>query len=249
MRCRTAPAVLLSVLAALVLTTSHVHAAGFDLRWNSCAADGGVSNQDFACDTDEGTHKMVAAFTLAQPLTNMFRFDAVIDIIVADHAVVPPLWEIFGCHSFGLQADATADPLAVNCDDFGAGAGAAVISTMNSDGTIAPADAASHRRILAVGGVNPPGVTLDADQEYFLFNLVLDHTSTTGPEACAGCSMPVCIVLNEIRLTTTTPSETTLTEASTPGLNFATWQQGTGADCMAVPVKHTTWSRVKGMYR
>src|SRR5262245_26126409 len=114
MRCRTAPAVLLSLLAAFVLTPSHVHAAGFDLRWNACAADGGVSNQDFACDTDEGTHKLVAAFTLDQPLTNFFLFESVIDIIVADNAVVPPWWEIFGCHTFGLQADATADPAAVN---------------------------------------------------------------------------------------------------------------------------------------
>ena len=239
----------LTSLATLALHSSTATAAGFDLRWDACAADAGVSNQAFACDTDDGSHTMIASFRLDQPITGMFLFEAVIDIIVADSQPVPPWWEIFDCHFFGLQANSTIDPLAVNCADFGGGLGASVVSTMNHDGSIAPADTASHRRVIVVGGVDPPGVNLAANQEYFVFNLVLDHTTTMDPGSCAGCTQPVCIVLNSIRITNSAFSVTTLGAPQVPGGNFATWQGGVGANCQAVPVRRATWGAIKSLYR
>lgn len=241
---------LLATLTAITLYASSASAAGFDLRWTACAADGGVSNQSFACDTDAGTNTMVASFKLDQPITGMFFFEAVLDIIVANNQTVPPWWDILnGCHFFGLQADATIDPGAVNCADFGAGQGAAVLSNINHDGTIAPADTASHRRIFVVGGVDPPGVNLAANQEYFVFNLVLDHTTTMDPGSCAGCALPVCIVLNSIRLMDTAFTPVVLGSAQVAGSNFATWQGGSGANCSAVPARRATWGAVKSLYR
>ena len=250
MRSRTAPSVLFASLAALMMSASHVHAAGFDLRWDACGADGGVANKTFACDTDDGSQTMVASFMVDQPITGLFLFEAVLDLIVANHQAVPAWWDNNNCRMFAVSADANYDPASVNCADWSGGLGAAVMSGYHSGGTIAVGDTASHRRMTLIGGVNPPGVNLVANQEYFLFNVVVTNSSTTDPGGCAGCNVPVCIVLNSIRLANTSAQTlVTLTTPLSPGVNFATWQGGTGADCMAVPVKRTTWAAVKGLYR
>jgi hypothetical protein len=233
-----------------VLPAPSANAAGFDLRWNACGADGGVANQSFACDTDDGTHTMVASFMLDQPISGMFLFEAVLDLIVAGDQPVPAWWDNNDCRMFAISADANYDPSSVNCDDWSGGTGAAVMSGYHSGGTIAPGDTASHRRMTLIGGVNPPGVALAADQEYFLFNVVVTHSSTLDPDACAGCDVPVCIVLNSIRFANVSAQTlTTLTTALSAGSNFATWQGGSGANCMAVPAKRTTWGAVKSLYR
>ena len=241
--------VLLATLLALVLHTPIATAAGFDLRWNACAADNGVANKDFACDTDDGSHTVVASFILDQPLTGVFLAEAVLDLIVAGNQPVPAWWDINDCRQFALYADANYDPGSVNCDDWPGGLNGAAMSGYTSAGTIAPGDSASHRRMTVIGGVSSP-VSLDADQDYFVFNLVLMNSSTVDPGACAGCTVPVCIVLNSITLRSLSFQElATLSTPVTPGGNFATWQGGTGANCLSVPARRTTWSAVKSLYR
>jgi hypothetical protein len=57
-------------------------------------------------------------------------------------------------------------------------------------------------------------------------------------------------VLNSITLRNMSFQElATLTTPVTPGGNFVTWQGGTGANCLAVPAKRTTWGAVKSLYR
>lgn len=245
-------AALFAAFASLCLQAPAASAAGFDLRWNACAADGGAANRSFACDTDEGTNTLVASFRLDQPITGMVFFDAVLDLIVANDQVVPPwwgLWEFSDCRVGALFGDVTIDPAAVNCADWSGGTGDGGVTGYNSDGSIAPGDAASHRRILVAGIVNTPGVDLAANQDYFLFNVHISNSSTTGEFGCAGCSLPVCIVLNSIRLSTVSAGVTTLATPTSPGNNFATWQGGSGADCMAVPTRQATWGAVKSLYR
>lgn len=242
--------VLLATLLVFVLHTPTATASGFDLRWDACAADAGVANKNFACDTDDGSHTMVASFMLAQPITGLFFAEAVIDLIVAGNQPVPAWWDFNDCRLFALSADATPDPAAVNCGDWSGGTGAAVMSSYTSAGTIAPGDSASHRRGTVIAGVNPPGVNVAANTDYFLFNLVLVNSGTLDPGGCAGCSVPVCIVLNSIRFADTAFQEiTTLSAPTAPGSNFATWQGGAGANCLSVPAKRTTWGAVKSLYR
>ena len=250
MRRRGASPALLAPLLALTLFTTTAFAAGFDLRWDACAADAGVSNKNFACDTDDGTHTMVASYTLDQPISGFFYFEAVVDLIVAGSQPVPAWWDFNNCRLFAMNADATYDPSAVNCADWPGGGGAAVSSGYHSGGSISSADSASHRRMIVIGGVDPPVVLLTANQDYFLFNLVLVNNFTLDPGSCAGCTVPVCIVLNSIRfLDTSLQPLTTLTAPTLPGTNFATWQGGSGANCSAVPTRRATWGAVKSLYR
>lgn len=255
MRCRNISLAPLSVLAlATVLVigptlfTAPASAAGFEFRWNQCAADGGVSNLNFACNDDVSTHTVVASFTLGQAVPQVIQVQAVVDFIVADGQPVPPWWDFAGCHASALDADADIDPAAVNCADWSGATGVAVVTSFNQDGNIALGNAASHRRIEVTGAVPAP-VNLPANQAFFLFNLDFDSINTTGPSGCAGCNVPVCIVLNSIRFLSTATGVTTLANASTAGSNFATWQGGAGANCQAVPVRRSTWARVKEQFR
>ena len=242
-------ATLLATLLVFVLHLPPATAAGFDLRWDACAADAGVANKNFACDTDDGTHTMVASFILDQPITGLFAADVVLDLIVAGNQPVPAWWDFNDCRLFALSADATFNPASVNCSDWYGGQGGAAMSSYTSAGTIAAADSASHRRMTVISGVNPP-VNLSPGQDYFLFNLVLVHSATVDPGACAGCTVPVCIVLNSIRFLNSSFQElASMSSPATPGSNFATWQGGAGANCLAVPARRTTWGAVKSLYR
>ncbi len=239
----------LAAIAALSLAAPRVSAEGFDLRWNSCASDGGAANENFACDTDAGTHVLVGSFQLDQPITGLVFVEVVLDFIVADHQTVPPWWEFFDCHVASLSADAAINPSATNCSDWSGGNGIGAIYGFNHEGSIAPADTASHRRVMVAAAADVPGVNLAANTDYFLFNLNIDNFSTTDPGGCAGCAQPVCVVLNSLRFTTASAQVTTMTNARVAGSNFATWQGGSGASCASVPVKRATWGAVKARYR
>jgi hypothetical protein len=251
-RRKSSPALLaLAVLfAALALEAPAARATGFDLRWDACAADAGVSNKNFACDTDLGEHRLVASIRLDQPLTDVIFFDAVLDFIVANSQVVPPWWEWFDCRQGVLGGDATLPAGASNCVNWHGGSGLAGVGDFNHEGTIAPADTASHRRIVSFGAhVGTPYPDLAANQDYFLFNVIMFNYFTTGPSGCAGCTLPVCIVLNSIHFNPQSANELLITSANSPGSNFATWQGGSGANCMNVPVRQATWGAVKALYR
>jgi len=242
---------LAALLAASSLAPPAASATGMDLRWDECAADAGVSNKNFACDTDAGEDRLVVSIRLDQPLTDVIFFDAVLDFIVADNQVVPPWWEWFDCRQGLLFGDANIYAGATNCVSWHSGSGLAGVGDFNHEGTIAPADTASHRRIVAFGAHL---LTLDypdliANQDYFLMNVLINRIGTTGPGGCAGCSVPVCIVLNSVHINPQSVNELLITTANSPGSNFATWQGGAGANCMSVPVKQATWGAVKALYR
>jgi hypothetical protein len=204
---------------------------------------------DFACDNDIVTNVATASFKLDQPLSGVVLVEAVIDVIIANSQPVPPWWEFFGCRLGGIDADTDIHPGAVNCTDWSQAQGIAVVAGYNHDGSIAPADTASHRRILVSAVVSAPGKDLAANTDYFLLNFDLDALNTTGPTGCAGCAVPACLVLNSLRFLTSSAAVVTLESPNTPGGNFVTWQGGAGASCALVPVRRTTWGLVKSMYR
>lgn len=247
---RLAPLAVVLVLSAVAMPAPSANAAGMNFRWSACAGDGGTSNRDFACDTDVGTNVVVASFLLDQPITGLFAIFSVVDMIVANDQVVPAWWEVFdftGCRLGSLTADATIDPSAVNCVDWMQGAGAGGLIGWDHTGTVAPADTASHRRFKLVSGHDPPGVDVVANQEYFAFNLIIDNVNTTG--GCAGCTLPVCLVLNSMQTINMTSEVAFITTGTFAGSNLATWQGGSGANCASVPTRRVTWGRVKALYR
>ena len=80
-----------------------------------------------------------------------------------------------------------------------------------------------------------------------------------GLGACAGCQIPVCLMLNGIKVATSSPlagTDVVLTAADAPNSDFVSWQGGgspttiVGTGCpAAVPTHNATWGAVKAMYR
>jgi hypothetical protein len=105
--------------------------------------------------------------------------------------------------------------------------------------------------VLKIALAVPPGAEADllANTEYFSCNITIDHAKTVGTGACAGCSGSVCLVLNHFVVATPIPGNNmNLFGGTTPGSDMAHWQ-GSGADCLLVPVKNKTWGEVKALYR
>jgi hypothetical protein len=87
-----------------------------------------------------------------------------------------------------------------------------------------------------------------AGTEYFLAHVRIDNARTTGAGACGGCSEPVC--LNFTRLMILRPAGS-LNDAvlTTQGAGSRVSWQGSGGDCMVVPVRSTSWGAIKSLYR
>jgi hypothetical protein len=171
--------------------------------------------------------------------------ELVIDVDVAAD-VLPEWWRMDpgGCRDGGWQADATPP---ASCDDPWTGLGAA-----SSQGWLpgSPGGSARHGRLLVAASAIPGELaTLSADVGYAACRVRLRTNNTL---TCEGCSTPACLVFNSLlirRATGASVEEIFLATPESPGLNMVQWQAGTGADCLSVPVRRTTWGAVKALYR
>src|SRR5262249_32926734 len=85
--------------------------------------------------------------------------------------------------------------------------------------------------------------------EYFDFIFRINNTKTAGLGACAGCQDPVCLVLNEVLLTSNNSGDLKMTSPASS--NYATWQGGFPGDpnCLVTPTTNKTWGQLKSIYR
>ena len=89
---------------------------------------------------------------------------------------------------------------------------------------------------------------LFAAQEYFAFNANINNAKSVGTGNCAGCSTPVCIVLNSINVVAGAATHDLVSGGATAAdSDKATWQ-GVGPSCALVPTKNATWGQVKALY-
>jgi hypothetical protein len=165
-------------------------------------------------------------------------------------ATLPAWWafkNLGTCRALALSVTPTVPGTAVNCIDEFAGQATAGIGAYNIG-----FGGANRARIVIAEAVPASALTLvDPSGEYFSINVSVNNTKSTGTGSCAGCSTPVCIVLNSIKLTA---GGGDLDEfiGTSPGTNYVTWQGGAigGGGCpAATPAKVTTWGAVKSLYR
>lgn len=247
------PALLLGV-ALLAATPAHA-ARGLNLSWSRCHGEGvGTQNRTFACDTNDGTEVLVGSFVMNEPLAQVSGNEVVIRLISQDDPL--PAWWDFknagSCRQTSLTFNTTEDPSDVVCADWAQGGSTGGIGSYSNGfpDSIDPSLTSRYRRVTLALAV-PPSALMDLqpDIEYFSFNLVVDHAKTVGTGACGGCSGAVCLVFNSINITTPVlANDIYFFGGTTPGSDMAHWQ-GTGAECLLVPVKSKTWGEVKAMYR
>ena len=97
---------------------------------------------------------------------------------------------------------------------------------------------------------------LEADLEYYGFQLVLSRANTVGPGACEGCGPGACILMQEIRVM---QADGSFERCNSPlqGQGVV-WQCGSAGGghvigCSftrcATPSAATSWGQIKGLYR
>ena len=246
----------MGVVAAMLCVASAASAAGINLSWNNCAGEGtGTNNKTFACASNAGSNLLVTSFVLGADLAQVNGNELVIDVLTSA-ATLPDWWafkDVGTCRQTSLGFNATANAADVVCIDWGAGQSAGGIGAYSQElGTIDPSLLAQHRRLKIAVAVPLSAIAdLTADTEYFSCNVTVNNAKTVGTGSCAGCNLPMCVVLNSVRVTVLTGGGTLdalLGAGTSPGSNIVTWQ-GAGPDCQAVPTRNTTWGAVKALYR
>jgi hypothetical protein len=257
-----------TVLAAVALAGFAPRAsmaAGVNLGWSDCGPAGQV-DRTFACGTNAGTNLMVGSFDPPVPLTQVVAIEAVVDLI-SQSLTLPDWWKVKNppgklgfCRNGALtgNADFTGGPF--TCVDLFAGGASGGIGAMlypfpaNPNLTTGSfADSLRWARINMVYAIPQPGPTLAVDPgiQYYAFKLSVSNAKSTGVGSCAGCAEPVCIVLNQIRLSQ--PLGVGNFDVTTPiagQTRTITWQGGPGqSTCDLVPTRRATWGQIKSLYR
>ena len=238
----------IGVLCCTVALSQKAHGAGINLFWDECGP-AGVSNKSFACDRNGGEDILIASFVLPKDVPDFVGILAQVDIRTP--GVLPDWWRHgdrlrFGdeCRdTSGLNVLAEFENLSVCVDPY---------RGIRTSGYAYDVEFFSEDRArLRFQCAMEPKMTnaLVVDEEYYGFQMILLHDKAVGEEACAGCALPACIVLNEVRVSPASViPEVVLTNPERQ--NYAKWQEEAIPHCPeATRVPPTTWGRVRALYR
>jgi hypothetical protein len=232
----------------LLALSATVAAAGTcNLYWNDCVGNGGVTNKNFACGSNAGSNAAAGSFILTTGMTDFVAVEIVMDL-EAENPVVPDWWV------FSPQAGACRGSALSITFDFSvfANVNAACTDPFNAvaQGGLANYTVTGARaRIIGVGAVASEGAQVVVPAtEYYGFRLSINNTKSTGVGSCAGCNIPVAVVLNSLKAVGLAAAsvEDNFTAAQSQCI---TWQSAGPATCLATPVQNRTWGQVKSLYR
>ena len=259
---------ILGVTMASLIAASAAMAgpSGVNLAWTKCFGEGSpITNKNFACASNAGTNLLVCSFTPANGSATVNGNEVVIDILTTSSTAADAAtgwWSMKNvgtCRPTSLSVNGSADAGNTVCLDEFAGQSTTGIGAWSqtvpvTGWSIGAGDVANHWRLKIAVAV--PGTALaavDNTGEYFSVNVSVNNAKSTGVGSCAGCSDPVCIVLNSINLTAGGGANDELIgNALAAGSNIVTWQGGVGggtASCAAVPTHNKTWGAIKSLYR
>jgi len=239
---------------ALVLLATAVRAeSGTNLRWDSCVGDAGTQNKTFSCDTNTGSDVLVCSFEVGAEVLQASGQEVVIDL-VASAATLPAWWafkNVGTCRQLSLTMNTALPLAAVVCSDWSSGQSLGGIGAYNIGWVLGPGSA----QIKIATAVPVESLAhLVPGTEYFSCNVVINHAKTVGTGACAGCSVPMCIVFDSDKITTPVAANNVLLTggANGPSSFFATWQGPTGPAPVGcpypVPTLRSSWGAVRALY-
>lgn len=221
---------------------------GLFLSWNDCPpAPGSASNLDALCQVNVSGQALVVAFTLAQAIDDVVAVEITIDVQHAQDPM-PPWWRFApgGCREGALSA--RSEFTGSTCVDFWQGHGTSSPPVTYEIGQ--PRGQMSQARIVvAIARAPTEPVRLEAGPMYYAAEIEISNERTS---LCSGCAAGACLVLNSLnigRLPGAPGGDYFVQQAGSGNANWATWQGGGGASCMAVPVRRQSWGRLKSLYR
>jgi hypothetical protein len=241
---------------------------GVNIRWDNCYDDGGALNKGFACDTNLGSERLVVSFVLDAAKSNVSGHEIVVDLTTTG-PTLPSWWQLKNlgtCRQTSLGFSLGVPPGTANCQDWAGGEAAGGIGAY----TIGFATPATARLLMATAVPASSYATLSAGTEYFVTQVTINHAKTVGTGACAGCAEPVCIVLNNLNITSPNIAEDLrlLKGANGTDSQYVHWQgalvQGLHIECpspfrpcvllygcvlASTSARSSTWGAVKALYR
>jgi len=249
----------------LCLTASMALAAtpGLNFTWNE-AANGKclaaiIANEDWDCTIEganDGAFQAVGSFTPPVAIAGFSAMGALVDGQTA--AEMPAWWQSVNagsCRQNAVQSGVgvKGSPCTVSLWPGTAYGGIGAWQTALYPPP-APNNAPLPNRLrIKVGyAMSASTVNLLTTNEYSTFVLNMDTTNSMDDPAnsivaCAGCSVGMTLVLNQIEAVGTAGS-VFITDQKVN--RCITWQGGAGANvCSVTPVRNTTWGNVKSLYR
>jgi len=230
-----------------VLSARVTSAAGLDLAWTECLADGGVPCRAFACDRDVGNHVLDGSFVLDTPMQAVIGVEIVVQIQFAG-GVVPEWWMFRNPGSCRLNSSSITNSSSPNfvCLDWSEGQAFIAIAAYQPDRPVP-----GLARFLCVAAM-PQGslANLVPGQQYNAFRLfIYNHHTVSTP--CAGCLTGATLEFRSLNITTAGNVDNRfLSGGQGPYSNLAGWQGNSILGCPPpVPTRNVTWGRVKSMYR
>ena len=243
-----------SILAACILvalTARVALAGGVGLAWNDCVGGGGLSNRNFACDTNNGTHDLYLSFEPSRAIIDLNGSNPSVDIQTAKSSL--PAWWQFKNASTCRQASLSAmAAITGSCPEPWSGQGtpgiAAYYTQANAPNVVG--GAANRARILGTISVpSAAAASVSPGTEYFCLLLRINNARTVGGQSCGDCATPMCLVANEILLTSMNSGDDLLINPL--GSNVVSWQGGGvgGTPCAGSQTVNRTWGQLKSVYR
>jgi len=189
---------------------------GLYLAWDDCRGGFGIATKTFACNTNSGSHLLVASFRAPAGVSSLAGFEEVIEVSGDVGGVLPQWWRVeplTGCRAGA--ATATGSNLGFGCSEVGATTPCQIFEYPAPGGL-------PHKERIRIEGT--ASGSLVAGEEYSLFGLQIGHGKTTSPGSCAGCSRPVALVLQSLRLRQQVSPDLVMNVTSGSGGAVAYWQ-------------------------
>ena len=238
----------LSLTAALLAAgCSLASAQGINLSWDDCGVHGS-SSKSFDCASNTGVpFSMILSFIPPAGIDNFLGISAQLDISSSTPAL--PDWWKHGtgqCRGTGgINASFDFTSQTTSCVDFYNGQ--AVGGSAYDVGYGGPNRA--RMLIQAAVPIDNRG-PVDPALEYAAARVSVLRSKSQAPGNCAGCTTPVCIVLNSIQLFQPPDALNDPTLTNPANSNYITWQAGTIAGCpLSTPNRTSSWGQVKSLYR
>lgn len=245
-------ALLTTLALAASIAAGPAYAAGIALRWLSCE---GGSNRNFACDRTTGSEVLVGSFEPPGGVGAISGIQVYVRVASATGAV-PAWWqfkEAGSCRqnslSFGFDMSDQME-----CEDLWQGQASGGIARYQLDGS-------NGAEMWLVGAVPQNALQqVSPGRKYAAFKLIINHQRTTGGGSCEGCTTPMCVRFEAIRLVENgrlypdghrDEKYTEITQGMTGmggNANIATWQGG-AASCAAGGSRPASWKQLKDLYR
>jgi hypothetical protein len=238
-----------AVFLATMFTAPPASADEAHLAWGECAAEGGLPETTFACNTNTGTHTLVASFVLDETLAvpGTWSLIANLDLgTIGTATTLPDWWRVSadGCRpgAFSVSYDFLSDPQTACFDPYlGQALASPSVFQIITTPDLPPHGSSTYGRYSVRADVLAPA-TFEAGVEYSAFRVTVLHSRTVGPDACTGCCDLVTLAVTLMVLGSETSGRQFLNQPA------VSWQ-GEGAGCGPTASRPRSWGQIRSLYR